>query len=421
MYESDRILDRLEGLHPKQIDLSLDRIKRLLATLDNPQDKCPPIIHIAGTNGKGSTLAFLRAMLQAQGKIVHSYTSPHLQRFHERIQIAGTDIDERALVEVLETCERANAGEAITFFEIITAAAFLAFSRHKADYLLLEVGLGGRLDTTNIITPLLSIITPISLDHQDFLGDTIELIAAEKAGILKPNCAAVIAPQDHAAEQVIGDMARVQNTPLYIGNQDWHVRQEQDRLVFEAANALLDLPLPCLAGSHQITNAGTAIMAARLLQLDETEIATGLRTATWRARLQRLAHGKLIEHLHRRLPHATVWLDGGHNPAAAQALAEWANEGDNSRPLHIIIGQMKNKLSDVFFENLKAISPAPHFHCVPIENEENCRSAEELAALCHGSAHKSLTDALAEITASDARILICGSLYLAGSVLNKNM
>ena len=296
---SDAILMRLLALHPKIIDLSLVRMERLLSRLGNPEQKLPRVIHIAGTNGKGSTLAFMRAMMEAAGLKVHAYVSPHLVRFHERIRLAGDLISEPELVALLEECETANGPEPITFFEITTAAAFLAFSRRPADYLLLEVGLGGRLDATNVIDkPAVSVITSIGLDHQQYLGDTIKEIAREKAGILKRSCVGVLGANSPEVREEIERVATGVGTPLKISGQEWQAYTQHGRLVFQDEDGLLDLPLPALAGPHQIDNAGNAIAALRVLndsRVTEEAIAEGLRNVSWPARMQKLGAGHLRE------------------------------------------------------------------------------------------------------------------------------
>ncbi|MEL7183481.1 MAG: folylpolyglutamate synthase/dihydrofolate synthase family protein, partial [Pseudomonadota bacterium] len=293
MQTSDVILDRLMALHPKVIDLVLDRVHRLLGALDHPETRIPPAIHIAGTNGKGSTLAMLRAGLEGAGDRCHAYTSPHLARFHERIRLAGDLIAESHLADLLAECERANEGAPITFFEITTCAAFLAFARQKADWTLLEVGLGGRLDATNVIQPKLTIITPISMDHEAFLGDTIEKIAAEKAGILKGGTPCIVGPQDERALEVIEYRAARLGAPLQVHGQHWHVTEENGRLVFQDEVGLMDLPLPRLLGRHQIENAGMVVAALRAL--DRRGGAEAAMTdADWPARLQRLKRGPLV-------------------------------------------------------------------------------------------------------------------------------
>ena len=293
---SDAILERLMSLHPKVIDLTLARMERLLAALGHPERDVPPVIHVAGTNGKGSTVAMIRAGLEAAGKTVHVYTSPHLARFHERIRVAGHLISEPDLQATLEECERANGGEPITFFEITTCAAFLAFARTKADYTLLEVGLGGRLDATNMIaTPRLTVITPVSIDHQQYLGETLPEIAGEKAGIIKRGVPCVVGPQDEAGLEVIEAKAARLGAPLLACGQHWHVSEDAGRMAFQDENGLLDLPLPNLIGHHQVDNAGSAIAAMRALGLDEAAIEAGVTQAEWPARLQRLRRGPLID------------------------------------------------------------------------------------------------------------------------------
>ena len=306
------------ALHPKVIDLSLDRMLRILEALGNPQDRIPPVIHIAGTNGKGSTQAMIRAGLESAGLRVHAYTSPHLAQFHERIRLAGELIPEADLAATLEECEAANAGQPITFFEITTAAAFLAFSRVPADYTLLEVGLGGRLDATNVIdSPRLTVITPVSIDHTQYLGETLAEIAGEKAGILKRRTPCIVAPQDPVAREVIEARAERLFAPLRIGRQDWDSRREGDSLIYQDDHGLIDLPLPVLPGPHQIVNAGTAIAALRELGFGRIEARAAVTEVEWPARMQRLTRGPLVE----LAGHAELWLDGGHNPAGGEALA----------------------------------------------------------------------------------------------------
>ena len=420
---SDALLAQLLALHPKLIDLSLDRMWRILAALDHPQDKCPPIIHIAGTNGKGSTAAMLRAMLEADTKRVHAYHSPHLVRFHERILLAGEEIAETALADVLARVEAANQGRPITFFEVTTAAAFLAFSEKPADYLILEVGLGGRLDATNVITPKLSAITPVSLDHQDFLGDTLLSIAEEKAGIMKAGVACIIAPQEPEAQAHIETLAARRGTPLICAGQDYHLRAEDGRLVYHYESGLLDLPLPRLPGAHQLVNAGTAITLARELGVSETAMAQGLETAKWPARLQRLNKGPLLTQLEAQNPQGQLWLDGGHNEAAAKALAAWAKTQTRDRPLHIILGLLNTKAHHAYLNALSGTGAQIHF--VPIDGNDNALAPDILAQAARqtglqADAHDSIEKALDAITAPNAFILIAGSLYLAGQVLRDN-
>jgi len=337
MERSAAVLDRLLALHPKRIDLSLDRVLGLLDKLGRPQDRLPPTIHVAGTNGKGSTIAFMRSILEAAGKRVHVYTSPHLVRFHERIRLAGRLVDDDALTEALEDCERVNAGAPITFFEITTAAALKLFSEHEADVLLLEVGLGGRLDTTNVVDhPLACVITPVSIDHVDFLGPTLAGIAFEKAGILKRGARAIIAEQAPDALEVIERRAAELRAPLLVGAQDFAAREEHGRLFFQDETGALDLPMPRLSGPHQIGNAGVAIATLRACfpDLPDDAFARGMTGVDWPARLQRLTRGALVE---RAPAGADVWLDGGHNEAGGKALAEAMAEmaAQSPRPLAV--------------------------------------------------------------------------------------
>jgi dihydrofolate synthase/folylpolyglutamate synthase len=409
---SDLVLERLMALHPKVIDLSLERMERILEALGHPERNLPPVVHVAGTNGKGSVIAMLRAMLEAEGKRVHVYTSPHLVRFHERIRLAGELIAEADLLALLEECETANAGAPITFFEITTAAAFLAFSRAPADVLLLEVGLGGRLDATNLVDhPALSVITPVSMDHMQFLGPTLAGIAAEKAGILKAGTPAVIAPQPDEA------MAAIRGRADQLGVVLSEVAPEMTAAGFRlGADAF---PQPGLPGRHQRENAAVAVAAARALGLSETSVLQGLKTVSWPARLQRLTSGPALEALGADWE---LWLDGGHNAAAGEALAEAAKAwGD--RPLGVVYGMLNTKAAQAFLAPLAAEAQA--FRAIAIPGEPNSLTAEEaagfgLAAGAPAQPAANLRQAALELAAelpSAGRILICGSLYLAGQVL----
>ena len=416
---SDAILDRLLSLHPKIIDLVLDRVWRLLASLGNPERVLPPVVHIAGTNGKGSTLAMLRAGLESTDQRVHAYTSPHLARFHERIRLAGRLIAEPDLVALLEECEQANDGAPITFFEITTVAAFLAFARTQADWCLLEVGLGGRLDATNVVDqPTLTVITPVSYDHQQYLGETLPEIAREKAGILKPGVPCIVGPQSDAAMDVIETRAAEIGAPLLVANQDWSVRQEHGRLVFQDDRGLLDLDPPRLIGSHQIDNAGVAVAALRALGHGDGACQAALVRAEWPARMQRLKTGPLVDTLS---PGSELWLDGGHNAAAGQAIAgvlsAWGERTD------LIVGMLDTKSAVDFLEPLE-----PHsglVRTVTIPGAQASYDAEALSDLANRAGlsakpAESVKVALADIvSASDEprRVLICGSLYLAGHIL----
>ena len=417
---SDVILARMMALHPKIIDLTLDRMWRLLNALGNPERRLPPVIHIAGTNGKGSTQAMIRAGLEAQGKRVHAYTSPHLARFHERIRLAGDLISDDALTEALDRCYAANNGENITYFEITTCAAILAFSETPADYTLLEVGLGGRLDATNVIDPVLSIITPVDLDHQQFLGDTLPLIAAEKAGIIKRGVPCIVGPQQDDAMDVIEAAAARLGAHLIAYGQHFHVRKEHERLVFEDETGLLDLPLPALPGPHQVQNAGAVLAALRYLGADETAASAAVTQARWHARMERLTKGPLVD----RAAPAELWLDGGHNPAAAHAIAATLDTLPK-RETHLICGMLNTKDVAGFMQPLAPY--ATSLVAVAIPGETNTLPAEttaEAATAAGISAHSApdVYAALDAITAKtpNARILICGSLYFAGHVMREN-
>jgi dihydrofolate synthase / folylpolyglutamate synthase len=420
--KSDVLLDRMMALHPKIIDLTLDRMDRLLAALDHPEHKVPPVIHAAGTNGKGSTLAMIRAGIEGAGRKAHVYTSPHLARFHERIRLAGDLIDEDLLSQLLDECLAANGPDAITYFEITTCAAFLAFSRIEADLTLLETGLGGRLDATNVVdAPRLTVITPIDIDHQQYLGDTLQEIAFEKAGIMKRGVPCVVGPQADAAMEVIEARAARLGTPLLAHGQHWHVWEERGRLVFQDETGLLDLPMPALLGAHQVQNAGAALAALRALGLDETACEAAMVNATWPARMQRLVSGLLVDLANK--VGSDLWLDGGHNPAAASAIVESLSRLP-TRPTHLICGMLNSKDVRGFMQPLADV--ASSLHAVSIPGQAATLSAAQTVA--HASAAglraqtaETVEAALAAILAEQpgARVLICGSLYLAGIVLQE--
>ena len=428
----DALLARLLALHPKRIDLSLDRIERLLTALGSPQRRLPPAIHVAGTNGKGSTVAFMRAILEAAGQRVHVYTSPNLVRLNERFRIGmpggGQLVGDRELADTLTECEAKNGGAPITVFEIETAAAFLLFTRHPADIVLLEVGLGGRLDATNVVEkPLSSAITRIALDHREFLGDSIEQIAAEKAGILKAGVPAVVAGQLREALAVIERQAARLRSPLSIAGEDWTATEERGRLVYQDADGLLDLPAPKLYGRHQFENAGAAIAALRAsgLKLPASAFEAGMTRVDWPARMQRLSQGRLAA----LIPaDAELWLDGGHNAdggrAVAAALADL--EERVSRPLVLIVGMLSTKDSEGFLKNFAGL--ARRVVTVPIHQDKAVPPAQ-LAAVAQEIGIPSLArdDIAGALTlagklelAPAPRILITGSLYLAGEVLAAN-
>jgi len=426
----EAVLTKLGGLHPKRIDtvdsttLTLHRIERLLAALGNPHEKLPPVIHVAGTNGKGSTVATLRACLEAAGYRVHAYTSPHLVRFNERIRLAGKLIDDAFLASILTDCERANAGAEITFFEVLNAAAFLAFSLVPGDFVLLEVGLGGRLDSTNVVKrPAVTAITPVSLDHQAMLGPTVAAIAGEKAGILKPGVPAVIGPQTEEAETVIEARATEIGAPIYRWRQEWRCEPAGDGMRYEGQRWQHDLPRPSLLGAHQIGNAGTALACLEALPgavISPAAIANGLRHIEWPARLQRLTRGPLVE----MMRGWEMWLDGGHNPAAGEVLA--ASIGSwRDRPLHLVVGMLNTKDAAGFFAPLAACTKS--VQAVTIPGEANPLPAVDIAAAARSvgiAAYEagSVEDALRAIASNEnsGRILICGSLHFAGVVLHDN-
>ena len=430
----DAIVARLTALHPKRIDLSLDRIERLLAALDHPERKLPPVIHVAGTNGKGSTIAFLRAILEAAGKRVHVYISPHLVRFNERYRLGqsgeGVLVSDAELSATLEECERVNAGAPITVFEITTAVGLLLFARHPADVLLMEVGLGGRLDATNVVEhPLATIITRIAIDHTDFLGPTLDKIATEKAGILKRGTPAIVAAQARDALAAIERQAAKLNVPLKIAGEDWTATEERGRLVYQDEAGLLDLPAPKLYGRHQFENAGLAIAALRAIKpfkISPAAYEAGMIKADWPARLQRLAQGRLVE----LAPAGSeLWLDGGHNPDGGRAIAAALADLEErvSRPLVLIVGMLASKDCEGFLGNFTGL--VRRMIAVPVPGAETGMSAEAVADAARAiglpaTSRDNLIEALDAARKLDLdpppRILITGSLYLAGEVLREN-
>lgn len=429
----DEALQALTRLHPRKIDLSLGRTLDVLKALGNPQQKMPPIIHVAGTNGKGSTVALLRAMAEAEGLRAHVYISPHLVRFNERITLAGELISDKALADVLQRVSAANGGAPLTFFEATTAAAYLAFSESPADIAIIEVGLGGRFDATNVISPAVSVITPIDYDHAEFLGRDLAAIAREKAGIMKRHIPVISGPQTDLVGAVLRTESQKLSAPLKAWGETFRAYELQGKLIYEDDNSLLDLPLPALIGAHQIQNAGTAIAAARLMQISDAAIAKGLTMATWPARMQALTHGPLVDMA--RDASAELWLDGGHNPQAARAVAASIAdlEARDPRPLILVMGILANKDAGGFLDAFEGLASA----VIAVEiAEHNSLAPETLCELAqgrgmNGQIAKNLTDALQRaINTGEAlsrkaaddrtiapRILICGSLYLAGQVL----
>ncbi|MBJ6987109.1 folylpolyglutamate synthase/dihydrofolate synthase family protein [Devosia sp. MC521] len=424
MSRTDAILARLSQLHPKLIDLSLDRMLPLLERLGNPHEKLPPVIHVAGTNGKGSTIAYLRAFLEAAGKTVHVYNSPHLVRFNERIRLASKLVETPVLDAALEEVEAVNNGDPITFFEVTTVTAFKLFAETPADYLLLEVGMGGTYDTTNVVkNPLGTIITPVDLDHQGFLGNTIGEIAVNKAGILKRGAKAVIGIQQADAHDVIDRAARrLGVTPIYQG-EEFYGAEQDGRLVFEDQDGLLDLPPPALIGQHQFENAALAIAAARHfgLPIDEAAFAQGLRKVTWPARMQPLRNGHLRDLLS---PSHELWLDGGHNAHGSRAVAK-ALSAMPKKPLVLVLGMMNTRAPEDVLAPYMPLEPVKVF-TLTIPGEPNAHSGEEIAR--RGAAIGVPTEAVSDVETAlkaaagieNARVLVAGSLYLAGDVLDKN-
>jgi dihydrofolate synthase/folylpolyglutamate synthase len=410
------VLQRLHGLHPKLIDLSLGRLERLLAALGNPERALPPVVHVAGTNGKGSTCAFLRAIAEAAGQRVHVYTSPHLVRFHERIRVAGALVEEEALAAALDEVEQANAGEAITVFEVITAVALLLFARIPAELLVLEVGLGGRFDATNVVArPAACCIASISMDHMDFLGDTLARIAGEKAGIIKPGIPCATGAQAPEALAVLEAEAAAQRAPLLRRGREWHVTPHPHGLRYRDARGTLDLPPPALAGPHQAENAAIAIAALRAWGpgwLSGDAIAQGIARAEWPARLQRL-HGAQARALP---PGWELWLDGGHNPGAGAALAQQAAAW-RDRPLHLVVGMKQGKGAEGFLAPL--LPHAASVTAIAEPGQHLAMPVEAIIAASGGVARPgpTLAAALPHFAGAPARVLVCGSLYLAGEVL----
>lgn len=432
MSKVETTLAKIASRRPVIIDLSLDRVYAALARLGDPQKKIPPVIHVAGTNGKGSTVAFIRAALEAAGKSVHVYTSPHLVRFNERIVLAGQQISDDALIDALEETDKAMGDDHLTYFETTTCAALLAFSRTPADYAIIEVGLGGRLDATNVFDdPLVTIVTPVDLDHQSFLGDTIGEVAGEKAGIFRRNRPAVIAKQTPEAMAVLQRHAQKVGAKIHAFGEQWNVHSEHGRLIYQDDDGLCDLDLPRLAGAHQIENAGTAIAALRAggIAIDETAMSTGLQSAKWPARMQRLTSGPIVDLARQSLgADPEIWLDGGHNPHAGRAIAAVIAdfEARNAKPLVMIAGMQANKDAAGYFANFAGLVRS--VFCVAADHDGVMRPDEVANAATKAGLsathYASLTDAIKAACAQNKneppRILIGGSLYLAGEILREN-
>lgn len=418
---SGLILERLKSLYPKSIDLTLNRPQRLLAQLDNPERKVPPVVHFAGTNGKGSTLAMTRAGLESAGMKVHAYVSPHLTKFHERIRLSGQLIGEDALAAVLQECEFVNKDQPISLFEITTCAAFLAFSRAEADALLLEVGLGGRLDATNVVEqPAMTVISPVSLDHQQYLGESLPEIAAEKAGILKPGVPCVVSRQEKAAGHVIERIAKRVGAPILLQDRDWQVAKSVGGIRYRDREGVLDLPSPNLVGHHQIGNAGAATAVLRHFGLERQHIEAAITGADWPARMQRLRTGPLVA----AARNSEIWLDGGHNPAAGRAIARTLEEMP-SKATRLVCGMLNTKDIRGFLNALRSV--ADRLYGIAVPGEEASLPAAKIAAAASELGFSAETSPTAEVAVRristeqpDSRIVLCGSLYLAGAVLQEN-
>ncbi|MEW6631889.1 MAG: folylpolyglutamate synthase/dihydrofolate synthase family protein [Pseudomonadota bacterium] len=431
---ADREIEHLMTLHPKGFDLSLDRVTRLLERLGNPQDHLPPVIHIAGTNGKGSCAAFSRALLEAAGHLVHVHTSPHLVNWAERYRLAaeggGKLVDDDVFAEAIARVAKANAGQKITVFEILTAVTFILFSEHPAEAAIIEVGLGGRFDATNVISrPAVSVIMPVSMDHEAYLGDRVELIAAEKAGIMKRGCPVVIGAQEsETALQVLIETAERLDCPTLIYGQDFLAFEENGRMVYQDEDGLMDLPTPRLPGRHQFANAAAAIAAVKAagFEISHRAAEKAMTHVAWPARMQKLTQGKLVDLAPKG---AEIWLDGGHNPGAgivvAEALAE--QEEKHPRPLVLISGMINTKDQTGYFSAFKGL--ARHVYTVPVINSDAGVPNDELALRAEEaglSAEPVSSVASALMLLRDGwdgpapRILIGGSLYFAGAVLAEN-
>ena len=421
---SEVVLERLTRLHSRPIDLSLDRMRRLCHALGDPQRRLAPVVHVAGTNGKGSTIAFLRAIAEAAGLRVHVYTSPHLVQFRERVRLAGALVADEEFASLLERVEAINEGQPITQFEATTAAAFLAFAEVPADICLVEVGLGGRFDATNVIDqPVLSVITPVAHDHCEFLGETIPEIAFEKAGVIKAGIPTISASQTKMARDVIEREARRAQAPLAIAGRDFEIGVQDGQIRFHDFRGSLKLPSPGLAGAHQLMNAGVAVATARRLGLSQSAIAQGVRNAVWPARLQRITEGPLSDRV--KAKGAQLWLDGAHNPHAIATIVPALDRLriESASPLCIVLGLLTSKDAPGILENLKALQP---FRLIVTDfNAAPAAKAETLAALAHSAglaveAAPSLTAAMdLALVGVDASpiIVVCGSLYLAGELL----
>lgn len=428
--KSDVLINKLSEIHPKGFDLSLDRILLLLEKLGNPQEKLPPVIHVAGTNGKGSTLAFARAILEAQGYKVHVHTSPHLVNWHERYRLAGKLVSDDMLANAIERVAQANDNKPITVFELLSAVMFVLFSENEADYALVEVGLGGRFDATNVIpSPLVCAIAPVGLDHQAYLGDTIEKIAFEKAGIIKNNIPVAVSRQEDGARDTIEEVARKRNAPSIIAGQDFDAYRDATGFVYQDEDGLLDLPIPKLAGEHQLDNAALAIAAIRLAGIGVTPqaFAQGMLDVTWPGRLEKLPKGKITNTLSN---HSNIWIDGGHNPSAGVAIAAELIRQDAgiAQKTLLVCGMINTKEPFGYFKPFEALGA--EVITVPVAMSEAGIPPKDLAQVASEAGLKTETSASLQEGIEkarryleqnpDTRILFCGSLYMVGEVLALN-
>ncbi|WP_075997710.1 bifunctional folylpolyglutamate synthase/dihydrofolate synthase [Salaquimonas pukyongi] len=436
---AESAINRLLEIHPKGFDLSLGRITVLLDKLGNPHLAIPPVFHIAGTNGKGSTAAFLRAILEAAGKSVHVHTSPHLVSWTERYRLGapggGSLVSDRELETAVNRVAEANEGKPITVFEIMSAVGFLLFSEHPADYAILEVGLGGRFDATNVIgKPAVSIITPIDFDHMAHLGNTVEKIAFEKAGIIKRDVPVIVAEQQDAALDVICSRAEELNAPVTVARQDFDWYEQAGRLIFQDEGGLLDIPLPRLAGAYQMANAATAIASCRkvLPQLGNTVFEEAMKAVRWPGRFERLPEGRLTKALSEKIPDNSmpeIWIDGGHNPqAAAMLVSELGKLRErDARKCCLLAGMLTTKEPAEYFSAFEGL--ADFVVTVPVPDSEAGFSPGELAAIAADcglpaepaeNIQEGLQRCADRVQDEPCRILVCGSLYLIGEVLRQN-
>lgn len=428
--KSDALINKLSEIHPKGFDLSLDRISLLLEKLDRPQDKLPPVIHVAGTNGKGSTLAFTRAILEAQGYKVHVCTSPHLVNWHERYRLAGALVSDDVLADAIQRVADANDNQPITVFELLSAVMFVLFSEHEADFALVEVGLGGRFDATNVIdNPLVCAIAPVALDHQTFLGDTVSAIAFEKAGIIKRRVPVVVGMQQDEARETIEEVARKNAAPTQIAGQDFDFYRDATGFVFQDEEGLMDLPLPKLAGEHQLANAALSIAAIKSanIEVSPEAYAKGMLSVSWPGRLEKLPSGKITNQLS---DHSGIWIDGGHNPSAGEAIAAELRRQDGmaSHKTLLVCGMINTKEPFGYFKPFEALGA--EVFAIPVAMSEASIAPETLAEVARSAGlttqcFASLQAAISEVAARlkqtpDMRILFCGSLYMVGEVLELN-